>query len=53
MRVSESAMLGGLGISLAREKVFSHFNALALLLHSNEFTGIEHASLGVIPVGTD
>ena len=52
MGVSESVMRGGLGIIVAREKVFSRFNALALLLHSHEVTGIVHASVGVVSVGT-
>ena len=35
----------------ARVKVFNHFNALTLFLHSHEVTGIAHASLGMMPVG--
>ena len=51
VRVSESVMIGGLGLILARENVFSRFNALALLLHSHEVTGIVHACVGVILFG--
>ena len=36
---------------LASMNGFSHFNTLALFLHSHEGTGIVHASLRVIPVG--
>ena len=50
MRVSVPVMIGGLGIILAREKVFSRFNALALLLYSHDVTEIVHASLWVIPL---
>ena len=47
--VNESVMMGGL--RLPRVKVFSHFNTLALFLHSHEINGIVQACFGVIPIG--
>ena len=38
-------------LMLARVKVFNHYSALTLFVHSHEVTGIVHASLGMMPVG--
>ena len=47
MGVSESVMIGGLGLILAREKVFRRFNALHF---SYTHMKLQDASLGVIPL---